>query len=274
MDPWQKDLDELNALKNMYNLTWCHEYDLETMGGILWYQANGAYIGLTEKDPREALPALKSFIEKHGLQVPAYCKPLKKNVMLQGSPQPGLSDAYIGRATIHFNKLPEEVDLEYDVMIPIDQHPGAFGVSRKNHIHEGVDLYAHDGDRVYAMVTGKVVAVIEDFTGPGCNMPWWNKTSALAIEDENGVWIYGEIQVGHGIKVGDNITKGTDIGCVKQVLKEDKGRPMSMLHLERYTVGTTESVGLWELNTPQPTNLLDPTPELIAGFCLEVEGAE
>lgn len=274
MEPWEKDQDELNALKNSYHLTWCFEYDLTSIGGILWYKANGAFLGCTSQDPREALPQLKDFVKDAALSIPTYCRPLNKTIMLQGSPQPGLADAAFGRPTRYYNKPPHEVDLEYLCMIPIAGHPGSFGAVRKNHIHEGVDLYANDGDRVYAMVTGKVVAVIEDFTGSGCGMPWWNDTSALAIEDENGVWIYGEIKIGADIKVGQVITKGTDIGGVKQVLKEDKGRPMSMLHLERYTVGTTESVGLWELNTPQPTNLLDPTPELIEGLQLTVEDSE
>lgn len=272
MDPWEKDQDELNALKNKYHLTWCFEYDLSSMGGILWYRPSGGCIGLTPQDPREALVLVKQFIAEHNLQVPTYCKPLNKMVTLQGVRQPGLEAHFPGAKPPDSTKfLPEKMDLEYDCMIPIHGHPGGFATARKNHIHEGVDLYANNGDRVYAMVTGKVVAVIEHFTGPGCGMPWWNQTSALAIEDEKGVWIYGEIAVGVDIKVGQTITKGTDIGSVKQVLKEDKGRPMSMLHLERYTVGTTESVGIWELNAERPTNLLDPTPELITGLCLAAE---
>lgn len=272
MSAWEKDQDELNALKNKYYLTWCFEYDLESMGGLLWYKANGAFLGWTPQNPCEALVAMKGFIAEEQLQVPTYCKPLNKMIMLQGSRQPGLEAHFPGSKPPDSTKiLPEKVDLEYDSMIPVGDHPGAFGAVRKNHIHEGVDLYANEGDRVYAMVTGTVVARIEDFTGAGCGMPWWNDTSALAIEDENGVWIYGEIKIGVDIKVGQVITKGTDIGGVKQVLKEDKGRPMSMLHLERYTVGTKESVGLWELNKPQPTNLLDPTPELIEGLQLAVE---
>lgn len=272
MDQWQQDQDAVNAIKNKYHLTWCHEYDLESIGGIFWYKPNGECIGLFEKDPTVILAELTRIIAEGGIQAPTYCKPLNKMVMLQGARQPGLEASCFGQARPDSTKfLPENADLEYDVYIPVGDHPGAFGAVRKNHIHEGIDLYANNGDRVYAMVTGKVVAIIEDFTGPGCGMPWWNQTSALAIEDENGVWIYGEIKVGVDIKVGDTITKGTDIGGVKQVLKEDKGRPMSMLHLERYTVGTTESVGLWALNTPKPTNLLDPTPELIAGLELAVE---
>lgn len=264
---WDAAQDELNALKNKYHLTWCFEFDLPDAGGILWYKPNGACIAVFPQNPVHALPEMKRLIAEQNIQVPTYCKPLNKMVMLQGVRQPGLEAHCMGKLGPDSTKfLPEDAELEYDTYIPVEGHPGAFGAVRKNHVHEGVDLYANNGDRVYAMVPGKVVAIIEDFTGPGCGMPWWNQTSAIAIEDANGVWIYGEIVVGASIKVGDEIKAGTDIGGVKQVLKEDKGRPMSMLHLERYTVGTTESVGIWELNTPQPTNLLDPTPELVAGL--------
>lgn len=261
--------DEINALKNKYHLTWCWQYDLPEAGGILWYKPSGECIGLFSRNPAFLAGDLKAALIRDNIQVPTYCKPLNKMITLQGVRQPGLEAHCFGNHRPDTsNRLPEDVDLEYDSMVPVGNHPGAFGAIRKNHIHEGVDLYANNGDRVYAMVTGKVVAVIEDFTGPGCGMPWWNQTSALAIEDENGVWIYGEITVAYGTKLGDVITKGTDIGSVKQVLKEDKGRPMAMLHLERYTVGTTKSVGLWNLNTPQPSNLIDPTPELVTGLLI------
>lgn len=272
MEPWEKDQAELNALKNQYRLTWCFEYDLETLGGILWYKPSGEFIGCSARDPSEALLDVKGFIQEHNLQIPSYRTPLSKMFLLQGSRQPGLEAYSFGQQKPDSTKfLPENMDLEYDCMIPVGDHPGAFGVQRKHHIHEGVDLYANEGDRVYAMVTGNVVAVIEDFTGPECGMPWWNKTSAVAIEDENGVWIYGEIRVGSDIKVGCEVKAGTDIGGVLTVLKENKGRPMAMLHLERYSKGTTESVGVWELNTPQPSNLIDPTPELITGLLLAQE---
>lgn len=267
-------INQINALKNQFYLTWCHEYDLTTIGGILWYKANGAYLGLTPQEPREALSALQGFIAEAQLQVPTYCKPLNKMIMLQGSHQPGLEAHFPGRASPDSTKiLPEKVDLEYESMIPVGDHPGAFAAVRKNHIHEGVDLYANANDRVYAMVAGKVVD-IDWFTGTEAGSPWWNDTCAVAIEDEAGVWFYGEILPGSEIKVGDEIRKGQDIGKVIPVLKVDKGRPMAMLHLERYTVGTTESVGLWELNTPQPSNLIDPTPELVAGLLLAQETSE
>lgn len=271
MEQWQKDQDELNAIKNKYHLTWCHECDLTSVGGLLWYKPSGEFLGCIDGDePETALSQLKQLIEEQDVQVPTYCKPLNKSIILQGSSQPGLEAHGFGQTRPDSTKfLPEAMDLKYDSMVPITGHPGAFGYKRKNHIHEGVDLYANEGDRVYSMVDGVVVAVIEDFTGPECGMPWWNKTSAVAIEDAHGVWIYGEIRVGSDIQVGQLVKAGMDIGGVLQVLKEDKGRPMAMLHLERYTKGTTESVGLWKLDEPQPENLLDPTPDLIEGLLLE-----
>ncbi|BDR25629.1 peptidase M23 [Pseudomonas phage vB_Pa-PAC2] len=146
--------------------------------------------------------------------------------------------------------------------IPDYTHPGGFAYQRKNHIHEGVDLYCKNKEPVFTMLSGKVVNIIKDFTGPGCGTPWWNKTSALVVEDVFGVWVYGEILVGNWINIGDTVPAGTCIGRVEQVLKKNKGRPMSMLHVERYTKGTTNSIGLWQLNTSRPENLLDPTPLL------------
>lgn len=266
----EENIAEINAIKNKYHLSWCWQYDLPEAGGILWYKPSGECIGLFSRNPAFLVHDLKAALERDGIFPPTYCKPLNKTITMQGVRQPGLEAHCFGNPRPDTtNRLPEEADLEYDSMVPIGDHPGAFGAGRKNHIHEGIDLYANHGDRVYAMVPGKVVAVIEHFTGPECGMPWWNQTSAVAIEDESGVWIYGEIKVGVDIKVGQEIKAGTDIGSVSQVLKVDKGRPMAMLHLERYTVGTTESVGIWELNTPQPTNLLDPTPEFVKGLLLE-----
>lgn len=197
-------------------------------------------------------------IAKEGLEPPALAAPLQRTMVLQGNPNPAIP-----------GKLPEEMELEYESMIPIGDHHGAFGVERKNHIHEGVDLYAEEGSTVFAMIGGVVTNIIEDFTGPGAGMPWWNKTSAVVVEDEDGVWIYGEITVDPTITIGATVTAGQSLGKVAQVLIHDKGRPMSMLHLERYTKGTTESVGIWEKGTPKPDNLLDPTPILIKGLNLE-----
>lgn len=146
--------------------------------------------------------------------------------------------------------------------VPIgDQHPGAFGFKRKNHTHEGVDLYCPEGTPVAAVEDGIVVAVI-NFTGPSATppSPWWNDTWALLVEGDTGVVVYGEITLAHGYWPGDPIGAGDIIGHVKQVLTVDKGRPMSMLHLELHKPGTTDA---YEWLDERPPSLLDPTGHLL-----------
>lgn len=69
---------------------------------------------------------------------------------------------------------------------------------------------------------------------------------------------YGEVRA--NVKVGQKIKKGDLIGWVIPVLKVDKGKvpSTSMLHLELYTEYDGQWV-LWDVGTPQPSNLLDPT---------------
>lgn len=150
-------------------------------------------------------------------------------------------------------------------IVPEDlDHPGAFGARRKHDIHTGVDLYCPDGELVYAICTGTVVAIIEHFTGPGAGTPWWNPTSAIMIEDVMGTFLYGEIKVDGSLYVGERIRPGRVLGTVAQVLKQDKGRPMSMLHVERFSHGVTEPSPVWELDNPfAPSGLRDPTRLLL-----------
>jgi murein DD-endopeptidase MepM/ murein hydrolase activator NlpD len=142
--------------------------------------------------------------------------------------------------------------------IPVDKHPGAFGVERHKHIHTGVDLYAPYGSPVKAMETGKIIA-IEWFTGPSINMPWWNDTRAIYVEGTTGVINYGEIQEYPDLKIGDIVKEGQYIGYVVTVLKKYKGRPMSMLHIELYDHGYTDTWGEWKIGEPKPEHLKDPT---------------
>jgi murein DD-endopeptidase MepM/ murein hydrolase activator NlpD len=152
-----------------------------------------------------------------------------------------------------------------DIMppIPIQPHPGAFGIERHNHNHTGVDLYAPYGTPVRAMERGKIIA-IEWFTGPTVNMPWWNNTRAIYVEGMSGVINYGEIQEYTGLKVGDIVEEGRYIGYVVTVLRKYKGRPMSMLHLELYDHGYMDTWGEWKIGQPKPVHLKDPTYLLLA----------
>lgn len=141
--------------------------------------------------------------------------------------------------------------------IPMLPHPGAFGKIRKNHIHEGIDLYCEENEPVYAMESGLVVS-ITSFTGEIAGSPWWNDTWSIMIEGYSGVINYGEIEVDKEINIGQEIREGQLIGKVLRVLKSDKGRPLSMLHLELYEKGVLMPVLGWELNCQKPAGLKNP----------------
>ena len=137
--------------------------------------------------------------------------------------------------------------------------PGGFGTIRKYDTHTGVDLYCEDGDEVFAIEDGVVIA-IEDFTGENAGSPWWEQTQAVVIKSGNLIWLYGEITT--DLVVGQKISEGQIIGNVKRVLKKDKQKtPTSMLHMELYD-DYNGSV-IWEHNKPKPNGLLDPTNKLI-----------
>lgn len=89
--------------------------------------------------------------------------------------------------------------------------------------------------------------------------PWWLDTQAILISGETGVFLYGEIKP--IVQINQLIYEGQLIGYVQRVLRNDKGKPLSMLHLELYTKNTTKSTW-WYHNQQKPENLLDPTPYL------------
>lgn len=148
--------------------------------------------------------------------------------------------------------------------IPEPPHPGGFAVVRKHHIHEGIDLYVPEGTPVWPVEPGRIVT-IEPFTGPAAGSPWWHDTQCVMIEGASGVVCYGEITPNPVLKVGSEIGYGAIVGHVKQVLTKDKGRPMSMLHLELYEHGVRHPVE-WKPKADRPRGLLDPTPKLKAAF--------
>lgn len=147
-----------------------------------------------------------------------------------------------------------------ETALPFPPHVGAFGVMRKNHVHEGVDLYCPEGTPVNAVEDG-VVVLRQNFTGPKANSPWWHDTEALLVEGESGVIVYGEIAPRENMHVGTRVKRGEEIGTVVRVLTEDKGRPMSMLHLELHARGTRDTYE-WPVQGPRPPSLIDPTPFL------------
>lgn len=141
--------------------------------------------------------------------------------------------------------------------IPIGLHVGAFGTVRKHHTHEGIDLYAPEGTAVFAVEHG-VVVVVEPFTGPGADSPWWMDTQCVMVEGKSGVVVYGEIDA--LVVVGETVDPGQLIGTIARVLPKNKGRPQDMLHLELHIHGTRACP---EWIDKRPKSLLDPTP-----YCL------
>lgn len=151
--------------------------------------------------------------------------------------------------------------LDY-LIVPTDDHPGAYGVQRKYEIHTGVDLYAPEGTPIRSVEDGRVVA-IEWFTGPDADppCPWWLPTKAVLVEGPSGVVLYGEVSP--LIEEGDIVDRGQIIAMVKRVIRNDKGRPTSMLHLELHRRGTTKSTHPWTVLHECPESLMDPTYLLI-----------
>ena len=147
-----------------------------------------------------------------------------------------------------------------ETILPLAPHPGAFGVVRKHHTHEGVDLYAPAGTEVRTVEAGRVVRV-EDFTGAKAGTPWWQDTQAVFVEGASGVVVYGELVA--GVVEGQALTAGQCVGHLTPVLTTAKGRPDCMLHLELHQAGARAAPG-WDHGAPRPTTLLDPTAYLLA----------
>jgi len=147
--------------------------------------------------------------------------------------------------------------------IPVNLHFGAFMTKRKHDVHTGVDLYVPNGTVVYAIENGEIVK-IRDFTGAKVGMDFWNPTKAIDIEGYTGTICYGEIEPINTLAEGVKVHKGEIIGHVVQVLKKDKGKPMSMLHFAMHRQGwkylikdqeDPESESFYDMQI-DPTNLL------------------
>jgi hypothetical protein len=140
--------------------------------------------------------------------------------------------------------------------VPMGDHVGAYGVERKHDVHTGVDLYGEVGQEVYAIECGEVVGV-GLFTGEGVGSNWWNETSYVMVRGDSGVVCYGEIEP--HVDLGQMIVAGQLVGNLLTVLKKDKGRPMTMLHIERYAYGNTVPISSWIRGWGKPKGLLDVT---------------
>ena len=147
---------------------------------------------------------------------------------------------------------------EHETEIPELPHPGAFSKKRKHHQHEGVDLYCENTDEVYNKKK-RIIIGIFPFTGEIANSPWWNYTYCMLVRCENFVFNYGEIIPSQYVNVGDIVEEGDVLGWVVPVLKKNKGRPMTMLHLEMYEKNILIPTSSWKLNEEKHEGLLDPT---------------
>lgn len=72
--------------------------------------------------------------------------------------------------------------------------------------------------------------------------------------------VYGEVAA--HTKVGQKVVAGELLGEVIRILRHDKGRPMSMLHMELRVPGNTDDIE-WLDHENRPAALLDPTPLLL-----------
>lgn len=152
--------------------------------------------------------------------------------------------------------------------LPLFPHPGAFGVTRAHHVHEGVDLYCPAGTPVAAVEAGEVV-MIAPFTGPHAASPWWLDTYAIFVEGISGVVVYGEVTP--TVAYGRRVAAGEVLAEVQTVLRRDKGRPRAMLHLELHASGARDAPE-W-LAGARPPTLRDPTPELFAACYVDRLGS-
>jgi murein DD-endopeptidase MepM/ murein hydrolase activator NlpD len=145
--------------------------------------------------------------------------------------------------------LKKPINKKYNISDIPEQ--GRFGGVRKFDIHTGVDLYCDDGEPVYAIENG-VVVNISNFTGK--DSPWWFETYAILIEGESGVILYGELYK-PSLSIGDVVIAGEQLGCVKRVLRNDKGLPTTMLHIELYKIGYKGDGEWWR--DEKPVNLMN-----------------
>lgn len=160
-----------------------------------------------------------------------------------------------------------QIDIQSDIELPDAQHCGGFKYQRQFHQHEGIDLYCENGTSVYTCDSG-VVTKIDWLTGEECNSPWWNSTKFVAIKHDNDDYIslYGELSPKEHITIGYRVKKGEQIGEVVRVLKQDKGRPTTMLHFEQYKTNADEIPFCADNDKPFSEYLVDPLPYLVKAY--------
>ena len=148
--------------------------------------------------------------------------------------------------------------LKCKIKLPSNTEPGSFGAVRKHDVHTGVDLYCDEGEPVYAIEDG-MIANYGPFTGIGADSPWWEDTDFVCIKGKSGKILYGEIAIDKSILSKTSVREGDMLGRVKRVLRVDKGRPMTMLHIELYNEKYSGSGEVWNIGGPRPYCLEDVT---------------
>lgn len=175
---------------------------------------------------------------------------------------------YTAEVRLNFSAEPSFAYLDGIHEIPVGDNPGRFGAERRHHTHEGIDIYCREDTEVCACERGMFMGYFP-FTGEHAGSPWWEETWAAVVRHDRFYLVYGEIQPERhapGIRIGSSliVNSGQSLGTVKRVLKEDKGRPMSMLHLEMYSLKWNGiDCADWKPGTPQPEHLMDPTQYLL-----------
>ena len=146
--------------------------------------------------------------------------------------------------------------LPFNKNIDIESIPyhGRFGAIRKYDIHTGIDLYCNDDEPFYCVEDGIIINIF-GFTGEDVGLPWWNNTKAILVRCDKYLILYGEVDT--ELKIGDKVKEGDKLGIVKRVLKEDKGLPMTMLHIEAYELEYDGEGEIWDLEGVKPKNLLN-----------------
>lgn len=113
--------------------------------------------------------------------------------------------------------------------------------------HVGIDLTGARLDKVIAMESGTVVAILPNYLPP---------TDAIMVENDSGdVVLYGEIEKASYLPlgVGDRVEAGQAIAKVGA---------HEMLHVETYKKGATDN-RQWHKGEAAPADLLDPSRYLI-----------
>lgn len=146
--------------------------------------------------------------------------------------------------------------LPFNKNIDIESIPyhGRFGAIRKHDIHTGLDLYCDSNEPFYCVEDGIIIGIF-NFTGEDVGSPWWNKTKGILVKGSKHCILYGEVDT--DLKVGDYVKEGDLLGIVKTVLKEDKGLPMTMLHIEAYDLNYEGEGEIWNLDSDKPKSLLN-----------------